>query len=382
LSETTDVEGLQEEPETLLDKDEDVQDINPFSETLSYPYAITSFGADFLVDGLVTRLSKGDIVVPTFDPEIAVETGVVGFQRQFLWNRTQMDRFVESLLLGLPIPGIFLVSEPNNILLVLDGHQRLRTLQDYYGGVTRGREYRLGSIVQEQFRGLRYRDLDDGDRRRLDNTVIHATIVKQEEPKEEDQSSIYLIFERLNTGGTILQPQEIRVALYRGELVNLLRTLNNNESWRILYGPPSRRLKDQELILRFFAFLYRAGEYKRPMQDFLNKYMELNRDLQWQDAAQLRKVFDSTCHVLAGAVGSRAFRPVGPVNAAVVDSVMYGVAKRLDGGPIENVSGFKAAHEGLISDRDYLELVDRSTAQEDNVAARLRQAEQAFAAVE
>ena len=81
---------------------------------------------------------------------------------------------------------------------------------------------------------MRFKDLDTEDRRRLNDSIIHATIVRQDEPTEE-QSSIYMIFERLNTRGVNLQPQEIRVALYHGILVRVLKDLNNEVAWRELY---------------------------------------------------------------------------------------------------------------------------------------------------
>ena len=113
--------------------------------------------------------------------------------------------------------------------LVLDGQQRLRTLQAFYRGVLRDRAFSL-QYVQSDFQGLTYDEVDPDARRRLDNSVIHATIVRQEVPSE-DQSGIYKIFERLNTGGTLLQPQEIRVALLNGPLISLLRELNEGQDW-------------------------------------------------------------------------------------------------------------------------------------------------------
>lgn len=112
-------------------------------------------------------------------------------------------------MLGLPVPGIFLVKEPSGRLLVLDGHQRLKTLQSYYDGVIDGEEFKLGEDVQTRFVGKRYKELSVEDRRRLDDAIIHATIIKQEDPAD-DLSSIYIIFQRLNSGGVNLQPQEIQ----------------------------------------------------------------------------------------------------------------------------------------------------------------------------
>jgi Protein of unknown function DUF262 len=103
-------------------------------ETIPELEPLTYFGTDFDVHGLVRRLNAKHIVVPSFDPVIDSLSDVAGFQRKFVWKKTQMDRFIESLLLGFPIPGIFLVQQPDKSLLVLDGQQRLTTLQRFYAG--------------------------------------------------------------------------------------------------------------------------------------------------------------------------------------------------------------------------------------------------------
>jgi hypothetical protein len=361
--------------------EEGVTDIDEVQEVIPYRYAITSYGADFLVDGLVNRLQSGDIIIPTFDPEVE-GVDLAGFQRAYVWTKSQADRFIESLLLGLPVPGIFLVSEVStDRLLVLDGQQRLRTLASFYAGILRGQEFRL-RFVQSQFVGMTYADLDPEDRRRLDNSIIHATILRQDQPTD-DQSSIYLIFERLNTGGTILQPQEIRVALYRGQLVRTLRELNDWPAWRTLYGPPSTRLKDQELILRFFALLYAADDYQRPMKEFLNKYMAHNRDLEEERSETLAQVFHATTDAILAGIGDRAFRPRVGLNAAVMDSIMVGVARRiLNSGPIKEPKLLAAANADLQAQPDYRASVESTTSYEESVRTRLELAKKSFATVQ
>lgn len=101
--------------------------------------------------------------------------------------------------------------------------------------------------------GKRFEDLDDADRRRLRNSVLRSFIVQQIDP--EDNTSIYHVFERLNTGGTFLANQEIRNCVYRGAFNNLLNELNSLSHWRRIVGKPDldSRQKDVELILRFFA---------------------------------------------------------------------------------------------------------------------------------
>jgi hypothetical protein len=355
--------------------EEPIDDLDEALEVIPFTYAITAYGADYPVDSLVKRVVAGDIVVPRFSWEDG-GSEIVGFQREYVWPRTKADRFIESLLLGLPVPGIFLVKEASGRFLVLDGHQRLYSLHAYYQGVIHKVEYQLEG-VQERFNGKRYRDLDVEDRRRLDDSIIHATVVRQDQPNE-DQSSVYMIFERLNTGGVNLQPQEIRVALYHGELVRVLRTLNDDTSWRALYGNKSKRLKDLEMILRFFAFFYHSAVYRSPMKDFLNRYMASNRNLQKQTEKDLQKIFQATISVLAQAVGPRAFRPVRAVNAAVIDSVMTGLARRLTEGPIKNKKQLTQKYDALLKNEDYRNAVETGTSQEANVTNRLRLATAAF----
>ena len=363
----------------IVDDEELVDDLDDTLEATPYVYSITAYGADYPVDSLVKRIESGDIVVPHFSGVPDEGSEIVGFQREYVWPRTKSDRFIESLLLGLPVPGVFLVKEPSGRFLVLDGHQRLHTLNSFYDGVIHGQEYRLDG-VGERFQGKRYRDLDVEDRRRLDDSILHATVIRQDEPTE-DQSSVYMIFERLNTGGVNLQPQEIRVALYHGELVRVLRGLNEHPAWRRLYGKRSRRLKDMELILRFFAFHYHAAAYRSPMKEFLNRYMASNRDLARQREDELVRIFSDTVTVLDGAVGVRTFRPVRAVNAAVVDSVMTGLARRIGEGPIRNSSQVAQKYVVLMNNKSYRGAIETGTSQKSNVETRLDLATRAFAHV-
>lgn len=356
--------------------DELVDDLDEANETIPYVYSITSYGADYPIDSLISRMRSKDIVVPKFNWENE-ESDIVGFQRAYVWPRPKADRFIESLLLGLPVPGIFLVRESSGRLLVLDGHQRLYTLRAFYAGVVHGEEYRLHG-VQSQFEGKRYDDLDVEERRRIDDSIMHATIVRQDDP-DDAQSSVYLIFERLNTGGVNLQPQEVRVALYHGPLVSALRELNAYKAWRALYGNESTRLKDLELILRFFAFLYYAKSYRSPMKDFLNRYMASNRHLKRQSQKKISAAFKSTTDLILSAFGNRAFRPQRAINAAVVDSLMVGIAARLRHGPVKNRAALRRRFDKLMASRPYREAIETGTSQEGNVKARIELAVGAFA---
>lgn len=355
-----------------------VDDIEPDEEVIPFRDDVTSYGADFTVDNIVARLNRGDIVIPTFDTHTPEDgSGVIGFQRRPVWSKPQKDKFIESLLLGFPVPGIFLVAEPNHKYLVLDGQQRLRSLQEY----CQERGPALGK-VDDQYRDKSYSDLFPADRRRLENNLIHATVVREDSPTTE-KTSIYQIFERLNTGGTQLNPQEIRVALYGGEMVRLLSELNRNSDWRCLYGlPENRRLKDQELILRSLAMYEEGKRYERPMKGFLNNYMGSNQTASSDRRDLLRSVFEKTIRQIKTGIGVNAFRlQERRLNAAVLESVFVGVAHRLDRGPIADLETLKAAHSQLIAEEEYRKAVSTGTAQTANVSTRIRLSKEAFAGV-
>jgi hypothetical protein len=359
---------MTQEPETPIE--ENLGDDS--EEIITFKYSITSYGADYPIDGLVKRLQQESIYIPPF-------------QRLYVWDIKKASRFIESLLLGLPVPGIFLAKEQEtNKLLVIDGQQRLLTLQYFYEGIFKPtqRQFALRN-VQEQFEGTTYKLLLDEDRRRLDDSILHATIVKQDEPSDDD-SSIYLIFERLNTGGTPLKPQEIRSCIYHGELNQLLYHLNNNEFWRYIFGPIDKNLRDQELILRFFALYFNGKNYKLPMKGFLNEYMGENKHLTLQSENKLRQIFETTIEVVYKSIGSKAFKPIRGMNASVFDAVMVGLARRLEKGHIQNLELLREKYQSLLENENFIavSLKAANTSHERNVMGRIELAVEAFANLE
>ena len=331
-------------------------------------YSISSYGADMPVDGIVDRLKREDIFIPPF-------------QREFVWTHAQASRFIESLLIGLPVPGIFMFKEPDSRkLMVVDGQQRLRTLQCFHDGILRGREFSLLG-VSEEFSGKTYRSLADEDRRDLDDSILHATIFQQDHPGD-DRSSIYSIFERLNTGGIPLQPQEIRACVYRGKLNELLSRLAENQHWKRVYGPASVRKKDEEIILRFFALYYSLEEYERPMKKFLNDFMENHRDLDDDLSAQFRSRFEGTIATVAEVLESGALRPERNLNVSVADAVLVGLAHRLDHGPIQDPDALRTAHARLLETLRREELYTSGTTSKERVRKRIELARAEYEAVE
>lgn len=338
---------LPEEP--IQDQDEQDEEVAPVK------YDISTYGADYTVDGLVKRLQKGDIFIPDF-------------QRDYVWNQSEASRLIESLLLGLPIPGVFLAKESEtNKLLIIDGQQRLKSLQFFYEGFFNPKDHQKAkrifklTKVQKHFEGLTYEKLEENDRIKLDDSIVHATIVKQEAPDNEN-TSIYHVFERLNNGGKKLTPQEIRTAIYYGGLNDLIEELNNYKDWRDMFGPENARLKDKELILRFFAVFNRADTYSKPMVEFLNKFNKRFRNPNEQFINQSRELFKDSITFLKNSVGKSAFRPEGVLNVSVFEAVTIGVAKFIKAeNTTPDIEKFKNAHQQLLTDPAFIKSVNSGT---------------------
>ena len=333
----------------------------------SFRYGITSYGADMPVDGLVKRLERDTILIPQF-------------QRKFVWTYSQASRFIESLLLGLPVPGIFLFKEPKSRkFMVVDGQQRLLSLYHFYQGTLRHREFRLIGVAPEFMRKT-YRSLTPESRRDLDDSIIHATIFQQDHPTA-DRSSIYSVFERLNTGGSPLQPQEIRACVYRGKFNDLLSMLAKNTHWRTVYRSENTRKKDEEIILRFLALYHDLSNYKRPMKQFLNEFMEKHLDSSDDLLERFRRIFETTIETVDNVLNPESLRPERALNVSVSDAVLVGLAHRLDKGTISQPRALRAANDRVIQHLKREELYRTGTTNKDRVEKRISLACSEYASV-
>ena len=364
-----------EEMKNLLDDEEvEGEELSPEDDIVpAVSYDVTSYGSDPEVEGLVNRLRRGDIMIPPF-------------QRDYVWRQPEASKFIESLLLGLPVPGVFFATDPStNKQLVIDGQQRLKTLLFFYDGFfnphpddVKQRVFTL-TKVQKSYEGKTYKTLQKHDRIRLDTSIIHATTVKQSAPPGDD-TSLYHIFERLNSGGRRLTDQEMRIALYHGELIERVKALNSYEPWRRVFGKLHSRLKDQELILRFFALHDDIERYERPLAEFMSKYAGRHQNPGEGQLNKLTKIFKDAIAVFVASLDTKPFRLTKTLNVAVYDSCMIGMARRLASNPTKPPAqaSVKHAYQRLLADKSYLEAVSRSTADEAFVKRRVQKATEAF----
>jgi uncharacterized protein with ParB-like and HNH nuclease domain len=339
-------------------EDESLKDDVPVKK-----FQITSYGADYTVDSLVKRMNDGAFKIPTF-------------QRRFVWTLKHSSKFIESLLMGLPVPGIFLYKQSDGKHLVVDGQQRLKTLQAFYNGVLNDKKFRL-SGVREPWTNLCLAELDAADRLKLDDSIVHATIFQQDVPADV-LDSIYFVFERINSGGIRLSPQEIRNCINEGSFIRLVQQLNDDPNWRAVFGPVNKRAKDQELIVRFLAMYLNSENYSRPMAKFLNDFSDkMNKETVGKLQAA-GKIFKDTIALVNNSIGEKAFRPVRSLNAAVFDSVMTGIAVRMARSPAPSKVAVRKAYDKLLASDKFRKGWLRSTADEETVKLRISLATKAF----
>lgn len=345
---------------------EGIEDEALLEEGGARKFAITSYGADYTVDTLVKRMEQAAFRIPEF-------------QRRFVWSQRHASKFIESLLMGLPVPGVFLYKEADNRHLVIDGQQRLRSLQAFYKGLFSEKKFRLVGVA-EPWLGKTYETLDTSDKLKLDDAIVHATIFQQDVPAKA-LDSVYFVFERINTGGIRLSPQEIRNCISQGNFNKLVRNLNNDPHWRRLFGPENKRAKDQELLVRFFAFYKDLGAYSRPMSNFLNDFTDKMNKIDQSALEAMAEVFRETIALVDGAVNGRAFRPVRSFNTAVFDGVMVGLARRLERKPTPSLADIATAYDALLANKEFRRRWERATADEETVKQRMEIAERAFGAI-
>ena len=362
-------------------------------------YDITVSPNDFNVMTLCSFVDRGSVRIPVF-------------QRDFVWDIGRASRLIESLILGLPVPQLFLYEQGKNRFLVIDGQQRLmsiyyfikkrfprsarradiRRMFDLEGHIPEKMlhddEYfqtfnlRLSDDIPRQinrFKGLNYATLGEDYRTQLDLRPIRNIVVKQSAP-EDDQSSIFEIFNRLNSGGVNLRPQEIRTSMYHSDFYTMLYRINAKDiTWRRLLGSsdPDLHMKDIEILLRGFAMLVDRGKYASSMVKFLNQFSFDCRSLSSEKNQYLERLLTSFLKSCTSLPDDVFMTKRGRFNVALYEAV-FTVACSKAFADNCTVTGKLWAREirKLSTDESFLAAALQGTTQKANVEKRLDRAEE------
>lgn len=327
-------------------------------------YQITTYPADFTLEVLHQKWLAGDIVIPEF-------------HRNFVWKPVQSSRLIESFLIGLPVPPVYVYTErPSQNFLVVDGQQRLKTVfyffQGYFGegSPNEKSEFRLSGLNPSgRFNGRTFAELWPEDQNRLRDSVLRTFIIQQIGPS--DATSVYHIFERLNLGGTPLSNQEIRNCLYYGPFNESLARLNLLPEWRKILGKeePDSRKRDLELLVRFLA-MRDDSSYRKPMKDFLSRFMNNQQYASANVLAQDEDVFRTTCTKLLKNLGEKPFHIRAGFNSAVFDAVMVAFSENLGSVP----PNIQDRYQLLLEDEEFLTSASNQTTDANAVLQRFSRA--------
>lgn len=283
----TTMEELEIDPKKeLVEADNDISLVKEFKATVS--------PNDFNFTTICDLISNNKIVIPSF-------------QRNFVWDKKQSSKLIESFILGFPVPQIYLYRQPDGKFSVIDGQQRLLSMYFFKQGwfPRNKRRHRLGQLAKgkslaeecfdssnyDPFRLLlapfydgsenplsekSYADLSVSEKDLLDYRAIRTMVIETNSSldKNDSTSQVYEVYNRLNTGGTNLKPQEIRTSLFHGLFYDGLEELNNEPVWRKIVGPHSKfkHMEDVEYLLRIIAIAEGWEFYRAPMNKFLNTF--------------------------------------------------------------------------------------------------------------
>lgn len=274
------------------------------------------------------------------------------YQRRPRWDVRTQSLLIESFIMNIPVPPVFLYERDFNSYEVMDGQQRITAIRDFYANSFKLR----GLETWPELNGRTYLTLPEKLRAGIDRRSITSIVLLKESTESEEEASLLreTVFDRLNTGGIKLERQEIRNALYRGAFNEMLNDITRTDNFREVWGIPRwvegeietnptlvadpffAKMMDSEVVLRFFA-LRHVDHYRRGMQGFLDLYMRRAAKFSDTDVAELRELYVRTLSLAKEVYSEHLFRPYSAErksweakpHRAFQDAVMIGISERL-----------------------------------------------------
>ncbi len=360
-------------------------------------YDISVSPNDFNVSTIDSYINKGIFEIP-------------GFQRNYVWDKKRASKLIESLLIGIPIPQLFLYEQVKNHFLVIDGQQRLLTIyffkqrrfpkmekrielrkifkdnNVYPEHILANNEYfedfnlslpEIQPGKTNKFNKLNYSTLSEDDRNTFDLRTIRNIIIKQNTPNDGD-SVIFEIFNRLNSGGVNLKPQEIRTSLYHSKFYEMLYRINLDTNWRKLTPNPTPDLnmKDVEIILRGFAMLVNHNNYKPAMAKFLNTFSSQVKKFTEEDINYFENLFKAFVDYVVN-INSKIFFNNDRFNIAIYESIFVALVEDAYKNKNYNIktTTIEKVRE-LQGDVNFIKSSQQSTTSTANVGLRIGKAKE------
>ena len=337
---------IYEDENTKQDRDPDESNISA-TKLFTQPY-------DLVINSLLSQIDDGTIHLRHLSDRPK-------FQRRYVWTDRLASRLIESILLNVPIPPCYFAQDRDFKLDVIDGQQRIYSIYRFMNN-----QFKLrGLEVLTHLNGREFFQISSKDSRRIETYTLRCIIVTNDSEPEIR----FEVFERLNTNTMPLNAQELRNSISRGSVIDLLGRLATYPPWlRILnHKEPDRRMRDEELILRFLAFYTRGlDSYKTPQKHWLNQAANEGRKYSREHTERLASIWKSTIDkCLLIFQPDECFRRLPlkknqVVNRALMDLTMASVADV----PIDDVRRkariFYERYIDLLQDSEFEDLITRS----------------------
>ncbi len=320
---------------------------------LTHPY-------DFIIRSLKSQVDDGSLILAD------------KFQRRQVWDLSKCSRLIESLLLNVPIPVCYFAELEDGSYSVIDGQQRLTAIYQFLTN-----KYALrGLKVLRELNRKSFKNLDAAYQRYIYSRTIRCIVIA----KESHPDIKFDVFERLNTGFVALNAQEIRNSVYRGKLNDLILELSEEELFQKTRNVKEidKRMRDCELILRFFAFHYALKDYRGNLSRFLDRYLEKGSHFDDATIQQHRDLFMRVIGDVYEVFDSRAFRRYtfdngweNAINRAIYDVIMLSFAALKSEAIRPKKAAIAEALREVCEDPEFNESITSSTKNKDRIQMRL-----------
>ena len=271
--------------------------------------------------------SVSDIVRMIEDKDIRLDPD---YQRNYVWDNKKASMLIESIILNVPIPVIYVSQEEDDSWSVIDGLQRLSSLKRFFDG-----KFKLSGLeILSDLNKSDITNLNPKALRMLKNGLLRVIMITHDSNEEIK----YDVFMRLNAGSVHLTEQELRNRLYRGALNKFLKEVVQNQKWLALMGlkEPHKRMADREMVLRFLAIWKNwdsekgvLNGYKGRMKSFLNAFMNEHKEIKAHESNEWKRLFEETVEKVYQVYGEYAFKRQGldgmrekTINRAIIDVIM------------------------------------------------------------
>ena len=308
------------------------------------------------------------------------------YQRKYVMNIKLASRLIESILMDVPIPVVYLAEESDGAFSVIDGQQRLTSFISFIeGSLPDGSAFKLKSLnVLKDLNNNSFSELEKEHQTKIKTTTIHTILIKKESPDDIK----FEIFERLNTGSIKLNEDEIRNSVFRGNYIKLLAELEEDQDFHKLVRNDryKNRMIYRGMFLRFFAFSEKTYlNYSASMKQFLNKELRDNQSLSNQKAEEYRKRFKHCVDLVKITFGENAFRRyvidgnkgvngqwAKGINTALFDVQMCGFVHYTKHDVVPHIDSIREAMIDLILNDKFFQSIVVRTNDKDQVQLRFK----------